>query len=112
MQDLELATLSCVRWSRNKRLFGPIVHLPPMEPKARLYAMPRDRIIQSALTEPCPRRARGVSLGDTASAPSEGVLVVKATPPWRPTNGKGQSREGSLERKVKLPNAEHYPVDR
>lgn len=35
---LEMATLRWVEWFNNKRLFGPIGHIPPAEAEANSYA--------------------------------------------------------------------------
>jgi transposase InsO family protein len=55
MEDLELATLSWVWWFNNKRLFGPIGHVPPIEYEAAFYAGSGDNITEPALTETCLR---------------------------------------------------------
>lgn len=55
MEDLELATLSWVWWFNNKRLFGPIGHVPPIEYEEAFYARSGADTPGPALTETCLR---------------------------------------------------------
>ena len=51
MEDLELATLSWVWWFNNKRLFGPIGHVPPVEYEEAFYERSGGDTPEPALTE-------------------------------------------------------------
>jgi len=40
-----MATLEWVDWFNNRRLLGPIGHIPPAEAEARFYAQTEDHAI-------------------------------------------------------------------